>query len=228
LIQEDETGNTYAVYEPGQSVEPEEVESLMACFEALLRRASLVLLCGSGQGLVLAPVFARMIEGARASGVRCILDSSGEALALAIPARPYMVKVNVHELSSCLGYSLDSRLAQIDALGELHSKGVQLAALSRGEEGMLATDGVQTWEGVLRMERVVNVVGCGDSLLAGVAQATLKGADLSELVRSGVAFGTANTQVRGAGFIDAKTVEALLPKVDLRPVHRGPGASNPS
>jgi fructose-1-phosphate kinase PfkB-like protein len=66
------------------------------------------------------------------------------------------------------------------------------------------------------MKSIVNVVGCGDSLLAGIAKSLLEELPLPEIVRWGVACGTANTQVRGAGFIDADLVESLLPKVQIQ------------
>jgi fructose-1-phosphate kinase PfkB-like protein len=196
-------------------VEADEVEALLQRFDSLLAEAALVLLCGSGQGPALAGVYARMIEAARQQGVRCILDSSGEALALALQARPYMVKVNVLELSSYLQRPLETRAAQMEGLLALHAAGVQIAALSRGAQGMLGADGAEIWEGQLGVNRIVNVVGCGDSLLAGVAQALTEGASLEDVVRRGVAFGAANTQVRGAGFIDMETVAGMLPKVTM-------------
>lgn len=216
LIQEDETGYTYAVYEPGQEVNEEEVEALVDRFKKLLDKVSLVLLCGSGQTELLASVYARMIEIARQRGVRCLLDSSGGALEKGIEALPYMVKVNEHELSGYFGRKLADRNSQVKALLELQARGIPLAAISRGPEGMIATDGKEVWEAKVAVDRVVNVVGCGDSLLAGIAKALSENGDLKEIVRWGVSCGTANTQVRGAGFIEMETVQALLPRVQLQ------------
>lgn len=216
LIQEDDTGHTFAVYEPGQEVSEEEIEALMARFEESLGKVNLVLLCGSGQTPLLGGVYARMIELARQRGVRCLLDSSGLALEKGIKARPYMVKVNEHELSAYVGRELASRSAQVKALLELQATGIPVVAISRGPDGMIATDGKEVWEAKVAVDRVVNVVGCGDSLLAGIAKVLSENGDLKEIVRWGVSCGTANTQVRGAGFIEMETVQALLPKVLLQ------------
>ncbi len=218
LVQEEETGNTYALYEPGQTNNEEEIEELIIKFESLLKRVSLCLLCGSGQTPLLAPVYSRMINLARQAGVRCLIDSSGEALAQGIDAKPTMVKINELELSEYLKRPLDNYESQVQAILELQAKGIEYVALSRGKEGMIATDGREIWDAQLSMDHVINVVGCGDSLLAGVAMALLQNEPLMELVRWGVTCGTANTQVRGAGYIDLEMVKPLLPRVRLQKV----------
>ena len=218
IVQVDETGDTYPLYEPGQAVTVEEIDRLREKVHSLLATARLMLLCGSGQTDLLAPVYADLIQLAIQQGVHSLLDSSGETLTLGIRARPFMVKVNRLELSGFLGRPLETLEAQIEAMLEVQRMGVGIVALSRGEAGLIATDGHQVLEGQLRMERIVNVVGCGDSQLAGIAKELLEEAPLTELVRWGVASGTANTQTRGAGRIDLELVRGLLPRVSLRQI----------
>jgi 1-phosphofructokinase family hexose kinase len=222
LVQEEETGNTFALYEPGQTNDEAEIALLLEKFCASLDGGDipLCLLCGSGQTPLLAPVYATMIGLAKERGVRCLLDSSGEALRLGIDARPAMVKVNQEELAEYFHRRLDSQGEQVQAILDLQAQGIPWVALSRGKEGMIATDGEQVWEACLTMEQIVNVVGCGDSLLAGIAKSLLANEPLVECVRWGVACGTANTQVRGAGFIDLDLVQRLLPRVQLRRLTR--------
>jgi 1-phosphofructokinase family hexose kinase len=220
LIQEDDTGYTYAVYEPGQKVEDAEIDALMDKFTSLLPETSLVLLCGSGQTDALARVYGRMITIAKHQGVHSLIDSSGPALDYGIDALPYMVKVNQHELGFYLGRTLDTLEKQVDAIIEMQKKGIAYVALSRGPEGMIGTDGKDVWSGNVKVERVINTVGCGDSLLAGVAKALLENAALADLIRWGIACGTANTQVRGAGFLELGTVHNLVEKAKIIQVTR--------
>jgi 1-phosphofructokinase family hexose kinase len=215
ILQVDETGNTYALYEPGQSVSKEEILALKRKFQELLGESKMVLLCGSGQTELLAPVYAHLIDLAKEAGVPALLDSSGEALRLGISAKPFMVKVNRNELSGYFNRSLDNREIQIEAMLELQAAGIDIVALSRGEDGLIATNGKEVWEGILKMDTIVNVVGCGDSQLAGIAKQVVEGSSLKELVRWGVACGTANTQVRGAGRINLDTVLEMLPEVQV-------------
>ena len=215
LIQEDDTGYTYAIYEPGQKVEEDEIEALIQKFEQLLPETSLCLLCGSGQTDSLAKVYGRMITLAREKGVHSLIDSSGPALEYGIKAVPYMVKVNQHELGTYLGRALDNLEKQVDAILELQKIGIAFVALSRGPEGMIATDGKEVWSGKVEVKRVINTVGCGDSLLAGISKGLLDHMVLPDLIRWGISCGSANTQVRGAGFIEIETVCKLIDKAKI-------------
>ncbi len=215
LIHEEETSFTYAIYEPGQEVSVEEIAALESTFASLLETTSLCLFCGSGQTPQLAQVLPRLITQAAERGVPSGVDSSGASLAASIGAKPHILKVNREELEEVSQSRLDSRDAQIRAMQFMHTQGIRLVALTLGEEGFLLSDGKETWHGVLPMEGVVNTVGCGDSLLAGVARGFVQGAALEEMLRWGVACGAANTQAQGAGFIDAALVAKLLRRVQV-------------
>ncbi|MGQ0600469.1 MAG: 1-phosphofructokinase family hexose kinase [Anaerolineales bacterium] len=215
LVFEDETGNVYPLYEPGQVIEADEADALIREVSRHLEPGKVCLLCGSS---VAADLYARIISLAHERGARCLLDSSGESLRLGLAAKPHLIKVNVHELGECLGERLDQRATQLRALRAVQATGISVVAVSLGAKGLLATDGVTNWHGHLRMGNVVNTVGCGDSLLAGMATALLNNAPLSEIVRWGVACGAANTQVVGAGFIERAVVEQLLPQVNVQPL----------
>lgn len=218
VLQVDETGDTYALYEPGQAVTQQELDALYEHYSGLLPEASIVIFCGSGQTEVLAPSYQRMIEMANEIEVPTLLDSSGETLKLGVEAKPYMVKVNRFELGGLFGHDLETLDSQLEAMSALQARGIPLVALSLGEDGLIATDGNELWRGVLKVERIMNTVGCGDAQLAGITKQIIEQAPLKEMVRWGVACGTANTQVRGAGWIELDTVEAMLPKVALSQV----------
>jgi tagatose 6-phosphate kinase len=216
LIHEKETRKVFAIYEPGQEVEPGEIERLKQTFRRWIETCELCLLCGSAQTPATIPIFGELIELAKRENVDCVLDSSGAALSRGIAARPYMVKVNGEELAGHVGHELKNLEEQILAIQQLQATGIQLVALSLGSEGALLTDNNHTWQGSLKMEQVVNVMGCGDSLLAGMVTGIVQHASPVDILRLGIACGAANTQAMGAGFIDPKLVEQLMPLVDIR------------
>ncbi|MEA4813195.1 MAG: hexose kinase [Anaerolineaceae bacterium] len=218
LVHETETEHTFALYEPGQKVTKKEAEEMLRNFSGLLDAESIVLLCGSGQGLYLEDMYGEMVKIAHSKGARCLVDSSVPALSYAIESKPYMVKANQHEIGEYLGRDLCTRSSQVDGLQELNKRGISVSAMSLGAEGLIASDGKDVYHASLQVAEVKNVVGCGDTLLAGMAKALSEGLSLSELTRWGVAAGTANTQGNGAGFINLNQVESLLPCVKLNKI----------
>ena len=218
LLLEDETGYSFALYEPGQAVTQEEIDKLFEKITGYLDNISLILLCGSGQTELLENTYAEIILLAKKHGVRCIIDSSGKALESGINGKPYMAKVNQHELSEYYKEPLNSYEVQVKAIRGLQAQGIPIVALSRGQEGIIASNGKKTYEAKIQVDGIVNVVGAGDSLLAGISKTLMETDDLKEIVRWGVACGTANTPVRGAGFITQELVENLLTKVEIREV----------
>lgn len=215
ILHEEATGQTYAIYEPGQQVTGDEVETLLDRYRKLVRTHRQVLLCGSAQSHQLQDVFARMIAIAGQNGAQSLLDCSGEALRLGIAARPFLVKVNRQELEEALGWPMDSTGRQVEAMRALCRQGIEIAAITLGSEGLLVANGKETWQGTLAMPVVLNTVGCGDAVLAGLTCALARGASLEEMVRWGTAFGAANTQSYGSGFLDAELLETLRPQVKV-------------
>ena len=65
LIHEEDTGYTYAVYEPGQAVTEKEAAYLIHRFTQLLADHSICLFCGSGQSPILENIYAQCIQIAR-------------------------------------------------------------------------------------------------------------------------------------------------------------------
>ncbi|MDW8064550.1 MAG: 1-phosphofructokinase family hexose kinase [Anaerolineae bacterium] len=205
----------YILYEPGQTVNSEEMAKLKAEFMQVIKGFQVALFCGSVQSKALADLIVELISIANQLGIVCVLDSSGIGLREGIKARPFMVKVNSEELGELVGKRLETRTQLIDALLQVRRQGVEIVAVTQGEGGLMVIDDKSLWQGTLKMDNVINVMGCGDSLLAGMIYALVNRRSLPDMVRWGVACGAANTQVFGAGFIQRAVVEELLPQVKL-------------
>lgn len=219
LLHEETSGATYAIYEPGQPVTGDELEALLDKFTAQVSDHPMVLLCGSAQYENLKGVYARMIQIAAQHGCRVLLDSSGEALKLGMAAKPFAVKVNLRELGGVLAKPLSTRVEQVEALLGVCYGGVGFSALTLGADGLIATDGSEVWHASLKMGEVVNTVGCGDAVLAGMAYALNQGASLAQIAQWGAAFGAANTQAHGAGHLDPDLAARLHQQVEMHRLH---------
>jgi len=129
--------------------------------------ASVVLICGSLPAGAPATFVRNMVRTLKASGVDVVVDVSGEALELALAARPDLIKPNVDELAELAGRQLGTLGDVATAAEEARDRGAGAVLASLGADGALLVDG----EGVLYARATdipfVNSVGAGDALLAG-------------------------------------------------------------
>ena len=129
--------------------------------------ASVVLICGSLPAGAPATFVRNMVRTLKASGVDVVVDVSGEALELALAARPDLIKPNVDELAELTGRQLGTLGDVATAAEEARERGAGAVLASLGADGALLVDG----EGVLYARATdipfVNSVGAGDALLAG-------------------------------------------------------------
>ncbi|WP_210492590.1 1-phosphofructokinase family hexose kinase [Patulibacter sp. SYSU D01012] len=139
--------------------------------------------------------YAAACRHAHAVGARFALDTTGRALAAALPAGPDVVKPNADELAEAVGRPVRTLGEATDGARVLLRRGARNVVVSLGPDGALlvSPDGVHHAAG--RPAQVRSTVGAGDALLAGfVAEGGVGPAAL----RSAVAWATAAVGVAGS------------------------------
>lgn len=122
-----------------------------------------------------------------------VLDIRGPELLAALEARPLVVKPNREELGRTLGEQIasDSELRQ--AIGELQRRGAQAVVVTSGRSKVwLGFEGQFLQFQPRAVDRVVNPIGCGDCLAAGMAWALGHGSDMAGAVDQGMALAAEN------------------------------------
>jgi 1-phosphofructokinase family hexose kinase len=143
----------------------------------------------------------------------CIIDSHRRPLLEALEVRPRLVKLNREELlRTC------DAAQPIDALRALTALGAQAVLMTDGANPALLLDAQHPGE-LLEISppaiEVVNPIGSGDAVTAGIAVALYRGDPLAEAVRFGMACGAAQTLTPQAGYLpsDPAAIHRLLPQV---------------
>jgi 1-phosphofructokinase family hexose kinase len=185
-----------------------DVERLAEVVAAVAPSVEWVTLSGSLPPGVQTDLYARLTAAAHRGGAAVALDTSGPALAAAVPAGPDLVKPNVEELEELAGRSLPTTDARLAAADDLRAAGVGRVVVSLGAVGALFVDA----EGAVAARpppvAVVSTVGAGDATVAGAIAALLRGDRLAGVARLATACGA--TAVSGVG-----------PRLDPEAVARG-------
>jgi fructose-1-phosphate kinase PfkB-like protein len=134
------------------------------------------------------------------------LDAAGPALSEALPARPYLVKINREEALS-LTDTPNEGASPTELLANVLSKGASNAIITNGRRGWNACIGGR----FLKCSIEPNVrgfdVGAGDAMLAGLACGLSNGLTMDDTLHFASRLAAASTFIRGAG-------DVLLEEVD--------------
>ena len=184
-------------------------------FEDLLPEADAVCMSGSAPDAKAAELVPELLIFARDRGLPTLLDSSGEGLKQGVTAAPHIIKVNLAEAEALLGRGLVKLADQMAALDALRGWGSAWAILTLGEQGALFAAGERRWSAAPPKLELINPIGCGDAMAAGLMAGLVRGLPAKECFRLGMAAAAANTLTWDACRFDAAAVEVLLPKVEM-------------
>jgi len=204
------------VDEVGPLVTPSEVDSLRRRWPRLLAKATLAIISGSVPRGVPLDLYAELITVAHETGKPVLLDARDDLLRRALPARPDLVKVNIHELERLAGRPLTFPAGVREALKAIVAAGVSTAIVTAGRTGSLGVSaaGQELWAEPPEVPNV-GAVGAGDAYLAGVAAAMAAGGGLEDQMRWGTAAGAANAMTLGACLFGREHVQECLSGVKL-------------
>lgn len=212
-ISDPELAQTTDINFPGPQPAPDDLAELRQHLAEL--DAAWFVLAGSLPPGVGASIYRDLILELRARGRRVVLDASGDALRLALEAKPHLFKPNIHELGELLGKTIASEAEMVAAARELIASGIEQVVVSMGKEGACF---VTATESVIARPPDVEVrstVGAGDAMVAGLVSAQFQKLPLAECARLATAFSVhALTRTTDAtGFSAA--VQRLSPQIQL-------------
>lgn len=204
--------------EPGCEVSLEEENKFMKRFPEVIKDSSVITISGSIPKGVQKDVYKRMITIAKEMGKQVILDTSGELLKMGIEARPTMVKPNQDELEMLFQKSITNREDVITCAKKIYEQGIPYVVISLGGDGALlvCSDGI--FHAKPPVMKVVNTVGCGDSMVGAFAVALEQKKEPKEALQYAVAVATANALSPNTGEFDPEVGETLIKQVQVRKI----------
>jgi tagatose 6-phosphate kinase len=213
------SGDQTEINEKGPTVSEAELELFVDKLLYLAKGAGVCVFAGSLPRGVDPGLYAQLTEKLRKLGVTTVLDSEGEPLRLATRVGPDVVSPNELEAEELVGHEFADEEDRRTAVGEMAELGVREAlmtlpdgclALMRGEQD----GGAPTlYRATLEPLEPVSAVGSGDGFLAGFVSARYGQRPTEDCLRYAVACGAESTQHFGAGVLDPREVERLLPEV---------------
>ncbi len=192
------SGEQYRFVMPGAKLSDDEFRQLEEKV-LTIESGSLLVISGSLPPGVKTEKLTALVQAALQRGIRCIVDSSGEALKAALePGQLELVKPNQKELSALVNRELSQPDDVRTAAEELVRAGkAHRVVVSLGPQGALAVDKTGFVQVVPPPMKSQSTVGAGDSMVGAMVLKLAQGASLLEMARYGVAAGSAATINQG-------------------------------
>ncbi|WP_434640476.1 6-phosphofructokinase II [Klebsiella sp. I138] len=192
------SGEQYRFVMPGATLTKEEFRHLEEKVLAI-EAGSLLVVSGSLPPGIGVENLTQLVKNAQQHGLRCIIDSSGDALAAALEVGNIeLVKPNQKELSALVQRDLSQPDDVRRAAQELiHSGKARRVVVSLGPQGALGVDASGSVQVVPPPMKSQSTVGAGDSMVGAMTLRLAENASLEDMVRFGVAAGSAATINQG-------------------------------
>jgi 1-phosphofructokinase/tagatose 6-phosphate kinase len=209
------SGEQTEINERGPLVTEAELELFVDKLLYLAKGAGVCVFSGSLPRGVEADVYARLIAELRKLGVTTVLDSEGDAMLLGTRAEPTVVSPNELEAEELVGHEFADDQDRLTGLHEIAELGARegVMTMASGCLALLGEHERRVYRATLDPLEPVSAVGSGDAFLAGYVAARYGGRSPEECVRFAVACGAESTQHFGAGVLDPREVERLVPEV---------------
>jgi len=156
-------------------------------------------------------LYQKIAETAKASGIKVIVDTSGEALQKVLETGVYLIKPNIGELAKLIGIERLELLDVEKGAKNLVDKGAaEIVVVSLGAEGAILVSKDTTEFVPAPKVAKKSTVGAGDSMVGGMVWALSQNKSLKEVIQIGVCCGTAATMNEGTQLFKVEDVEKLF------------------
>ncbi|TDE31696.1 MULTISPECIES: 1-phosphofructokinase family hexose kinase [Flavobacterium] len=206
---DDNTNSQYRFGFTGGKITAEESNRILETIAAL--KPKFLVASGSLNEGLSTDFYQKIAEIAKKSNAKLIVDTSGESLKKALEIGVYMIKPNVGELAKLIGVERLELEEVNEAAKQIIAKGgAEIVVVSLGPQGaVLVTKDNYEFVPAPNVAKK-STVGAGDSMVGGMVWALSQNKSMKEVIRWGVACGSAATMNEGTQLFKPEDAKRLF------------------
>lgn len=178
------TDQTTELVENSGSISESELDAFCSAFAEEGEQAEIAVFSGSLPDKTPSKFFRDLLKQFQG---KAVLDIRGPELLQALNEEPFLVKPNREELSRTLRTVLKTDQDLLFGMREANCRGAKWVVVSQGADAVWMSSEQEAYRFVIPKADVVNPIGCGDCLAAGIAWGISQEMEPVEAVRLGIA-----------------------------------------
>jgi 1-phosphofructokinase family hexose kinase len=187
---DDSSGATTELVENAHPISDTELSQYRAAFAEAAAHSQTAVLTGSLPAGTPDSFYRDLLQAAPR---RVVIDARGPELLAALECRPLVVKPNREELARTLSRPIPTEEQLWHAMHELHERGARWVVVSQGPRPVLVVGEEGSFQiDTKRVSKVVNPIGCGDCLAAGLAWGLDQDKSVLDAIKLGLAAASEN------------------------------------
>lgn len=207
--------------EPGFTVTEKEQKEFLEKYPDIIEKSEVVTISGSLPKGLSPEFYGKITVMAERMEKKVILDSSGATLREGLKGHPTLVKPNQDEIEMLFDTKIRGLEDVILCAKRLHEeKEIPYVVISLGGDGALMVCEKGVFRGISPKVEAVNTVGCGDSMVAGLAVALEQNRMPEEMLSYAMAVGAANALSPDTGRFDPEMIPELEKKAVVNKVQK--------
>lgn len=211
MVMESSTENQYRFGMPGHEVSSKEIQQCLDAVKELPDDIEFLVASGSLPPGAPDDFYGKVADIAISKNIKCVIDTSGQALMEAAKVGVCLMKPNLRELSQLAGKDSISGLQQEEIAKKILDEGkASILIVSLGARGAMIATRNRVEYVVPPTVKPISKVGAGDSMVAGIVLSMSRGEDLRDSIKWGVAAGTAATMTPGTELCRRQDVEEIF------------------
>lgn len=209
VVVDDNTNSQYRFGFIGGKIFEQEEKNVLETISNL--NAKFLVASGSLNEGLSTDFYQKIAQIAKESNSKLIVDTSGEALKKVLEVGVYMIKPNVGELAKLIGVEQLELEEVNEAAKQIISKGgAKIVVVSLGPQGavLVTKDSYEFIPAPFVSKK--STVGAGDSMVGGMVWALSQNKSFKEVIRWGVACGSAATMNEGTQLFRGEDAQRLF------------------
>lgn len=175
----------------GPEITKEDMQSFLRKLDGI-KSGDYLILAGSIPNTLPDDIYEQILERVGDRNINCVVDATGDLLKNVLKYEPFLIKPNHHELGDLFSVQIKSDDDIVKYSKKLQEMGAKNVLVSMAKDGAMLTDENGNVHKIGNAKgKLINSVGCGDSMVAGFTAGYIKTADYSYALRLGSACGNA-------------------------------------